>query len=347
MRNWPWIAALAVVCYLGGMLSSWPLLENVAYALAALLILGFAVVLAARHRLEASYSTDRTRVNAGEEIEETFHFRKGGPFPALWVEIHEDELDHDEVLSASLWAGSSRDIKRTALMPARGRYELGRASVYVRDPFGLFAVRHARLAPQTVTVYPRPLETPDSVRAASMSASSQHRWRLESADATLGDLREYVEGDPPSRIHWRSTARTGTIMVTEPETQRRRAIWLLVDLGGSPSACEAAAGIGAYLAERLWQTDQEVGALVAGRNLATVPSQRGREHVSRVLEPLATVTSAGQTQVERLARAASRCPNPGSLVLISPTSDPRHYLQRLRRICPNVVFVRAEAQAVP
>lgn len=345
MRNWPWIAALAALSYVGGMLASWPLLENVAYALLALLVLGLLTVLAGRQGLEVSYSTDRTRVTAGEEIEETYQIRKSGPLPAVFVEIVEEgHAEGDDTISVSLWGGSSREMSRRVLLASRGRYDLGRASVYVRDPFGLLAMRLRSPRPHTVTVYPRPIEAQESARAATASSSSQHRWRPETADATLGDIREYVAGDSPRRIHWRSTARTGRMMVTEPETQRRRAIWLLVDLGGAGDDCDTAAGIGAFMAEKLWQTGQEVGAVVAGHSLATVPAQRGREQVSRVLEPLATVAASGQTQLERLSRAAARCPNPGSLVLISSTQDPRVYVQRLRRICPNVVFVRAHTE---
>jgi uncharacterized protein (DUF58 family) len=137
-------------------------------------------------------------------------------------------------------------------------------------------------------------------------------------------------------VHWRTTARTGSLVVTDSESQRRAATWLLVDLGGGEEA-ETAAGMGAYLAEKLWQSGAEVGAVVAGTELVMIPATRARDQLNQLLEPLAVVPAAALSQAERLLRAAHRCASPGQFVLISAAVDDQHYIRALHRLCPALV----------
>lgn len=352
---WPWLLALAVICYVGGAATDWPLMQHIAYALAGLNLLGLIIVRTGSRGLKVSASTDRARLTAGEAIKETYLFEKRSMWPAAWIELeHDSGTLGAESTGLSLLGGSRQSISRHRTLGRRGQYALATGTVRVRDPFGLFTLTKAELAPTHVTVYPRAIEIPEAVEAARALSAGHHRWRSESADATHGDLREYVSGDPPSRIHWRSTARRGTLMVTDPESQRRQSIWLLVDLGGDPDAAETAAGIGAYLAEKLWRSGQAVGAVVAGEEVLVVPARRGREQAGYILGALATVDTSARSEVDRLVRALPRSDDLTTLVFISPAvrrepcsgygppaSDP---CRKLGAVFPGVTIIPLSAQ---
>jgi len=47
---------------------------------------------------------------------------------------------------------------------------------------------------------------------------------------SVGGLREYIQGDPPSHIHWPTVARTERLMVKEFDQERAGAVWLALDL---------------------------------------------------------------------------------------------------------------------
>jgi uncharacterized protein (DUF58 family) len=316
-------------------------MQHIGYALIGIELLGLLVTRLGGQGLIVSSRADRMRLSAGDEVEETYVLEKRSRWPAAWVEITpEGAIDREHV---SLPPGGTRIVKHARRLPVRGHYWVAGGTIRVRDPLGLFALTRVSLDPVEVTVYPRPIEVPDAVDAARALVSSQHRWRLGGADATLGDLRDYVPGDAPSRIHWRSTARRGALMVTDPETHRRRAHWLLVDLSGDDDDAERAAGIAAYLAEKLWRSSQAVGAVITGEELVVIPARRGREQAATILDGLANVQTSPDSQLERLLRAATQCENPGSFVLISAavgsgeevyrprTSDP---FRRLRAVCP-------------
>ncbi|MFI1582415.1 DUF58 domain-containing protein [Embleya sp. NPDC020630] len=95
----------------------------------------------------------------------------------------------------------------------RGRVEIGPMYLVRGDPLGLTrrSRRHGEL--ETLLVRPR------TVALASLPAGRTHHLEGPNSDTaddgtlTFHSLREYVLGDDLRRVHWRSTARTGTMMV--------------------------------------------------------------------------------------------------------------------------------------
>lgn len=271
-------------------------------------------------------------------MDETYHLIKDGWWPAPWIELDSDEAS--EPIHVALYGQGEHVVHRQRVFPWRGAYLLGGGTVRVRDPLGLFSRIHQMLPGESVLVYPHPIEVPQAVEFVRTLTGSQHRWRFGAADASVGDLRNYVPGDSPSRIHWRTSARRDTLIVTDPESVRPQAVWLLVDLGGDPDLAERTAGIAAYLAERLWSSGP-MGAIVAGEELAIVPVRRGRENATQILTALATTRTAARSQADRLHRAASTCEHPGALLLVSPHPAPGFLGQRLRSLCPTVRAITA------
>ena len=43
---------------------------------------------------------------------------------------------------------------------------------------------------------------------------------------SVGGLREYIQGDPPSHIHWPTVAKTDRLMVKEFDQERAGALWI-------------------------------------------------------------------------------------------------------------------------
>lgn len=63
--------------------------------------------------------------------------------------------------------------------------------------------------------------------------------------AAVGGVRLYAEGDPPSRIDWRSSMRAGRLMVKTPDADDGRTVCVLIDPGGKPADFERALGAAA------------------------------------------------------------------------------------------------------
>jgi uncharacterized protein (DUF58 family) len=336
-----WVFLLALATYAGGVGTGWPLLQHVSYTLGLVLVGSFATALLARRGLSVSLSLDALHATAGERIEETISVSKHGFFPALWLLLVDAETGRRSFLG--LRGGERREWQRARSFEHRGVYVVGGDTLRVRDPFGLFSLYVCTLEEVEVTVYPAPI----SVELTRELSGAIHRrtlpW-LEPADASVGDLRQYTPGDPPQRIHWRSTARAGTLIVADPEPRSRRSAWLVVDLGAGDDVADCAAGVGAHLCALLHSSGLRIGAVVAGEETAVISPRSGPGATSAVLDSLARVPASDDGALGRAARALTRVETPDSLIVISSSSTGSPEAARLRRMSRTTTFVAPPLQ---
>lgn len=184
-----------------------------------------------------------------------------------------------------LGPGEMRLLTWEATLPRRGRQRLPGARVTTRFPFGLFVKTSRRLLDDEVVLFPavHPLDDPWRRRLAAGGARPVRR-RGRGHD--LYNLRDYRPGDDHRLIHWRSTAKTGALVVREleAETALDTRLVLLGDGTRDPVRLETALSEAASLAAHLIRTDAVVE--LAGPGLH-VPSGRGRAHLRRLLTALA------------------------------------------------------------
>ena len=109
----------------------------------------------------------------------------------------------------------------------RGPRVLGPWTVERVDPWGLFIRRLGDIDPIEVLVTPR-------IRRSGIAALpltiNERSGADEAGTLTFASLREYVVGDEPRHVHWRSTAKTGTLMTRQYiDITRPRLVIVLVD----------------------------------------------------------------------------------------------------------------------
>lgn len=132
----------------------------------------------------------------------------------------------------------------------RGVVRIGPLRVTRRDPFGLAEMTRGQGGTASVWVYPRihPLTAVPAGVARSLDGRVD---RVPQGSITFDTLREYVVGDELRRVHWRTSARVGELMVREYlDTSLPRIVVLLDDRATAhadpetfESACEAAASV--------------------------------------------------------------------------------------------------------
>jgi uncharacterized protein (DUF58 family) len=135
---------------------------------------------------------------------------------------------------APLRARVRRDRGRLALTyritpDARGRWSVGPLQVRRRDLFG--TAEWSGPLGDGLLVAVRPAVTALPVRTSAMSSDMDRAasgTRSPSADDSL--LRPYRTGDDLRRVHWRSSARRGELVVRQDERSGRRPASVLLDL---------------------------------------------------------------------------------------------------------------------
>lgn len=232
----------------------------------------------------------------------------------------------------------------------RGVLPVGPVSVVRGDPLGLFERVHHRDEPVDLFVHPRTVMFQGQTLGFMRDLEGLPTTDLSPDDVSFHALREYQPGDDLRHVHWRSTARTGQLMVRQyEETRRSHFVIGLSTLGsdyGTADEFELAISIAGSVGLRALRDSRQVDVHVQGRDL---PAGTGR----RLLDSLAALdqSRARKGRLEELAGAvAAGVPQAAVVVLVcGSTVD----ATRLRVACSRlpygarVMAVRAQLGAVP
>jgi hypothetical protein len=204
-----------------------------------------------RPALTVERAVDPERVGRGEPCTHTLTVRLRGRLrPATLVA--EDRCGGRPVAVplVRLRPGHDSAVDYPVPTSRRGVVEIGPLTVTRTDPLALAGTRRRYGGTARVWVHPRvhPLVAVPVGIARSLDGRID---RVPHGSITFDALREYVIGDELRRVHWRTTARVGELMVREyVDTSLPRVVVLLdARARGYPEperfedACEAAASV--------------------------------------------------------------------------------------------------------
>nr|WSX74052.1 DUF58 domain-containing protein [Streptomyces sp. NBC_00899]WSX79883.1 DUF58 domain-containing protein [Streptomyces sp. NBC_00899] len=158
--------------------------------------------------------------------------------------------------------GGHREVSYRVRSDLRGRYPLGPLQLRLTDPFGMCELTRSFSTFDTLTVVPRVEPLPPVRLAGEANGYGESRTRAL-AFAGEDDVipRGYRHGDDLRRVHWRSTAKYGELMVRREEQPHRARCTVLLDtrawayFGSGPDsafewAVSGAASVSTHMLER-------------------------------------------------------------------------------------------------
>lgn len=170
--------------------------------------------------------------------------------------------------------------------PRRGRHRFQAVRVKTRFPFSLFLKATPPILFDEFLVFPavHPLSLED---LRGLGGSAGEREARPGRGTDLYNLREYRWGDDPRLIHWKSTAKSGALMVREVEAEAALRVRLLLE-GPPPNADleQVEAGISRAASIASYLLDQGSCVELVGAGLF-IPLGDGPTHRRRILEMLA------------------------------------------------------------
>ncbi|SCL15130.1 Uncharacterized conserved protein, DUF58 family, contains vWF domain [Micromonospora nigra] len=218
---------------------------------------GYAVLAAARRpRLVVRRTADPDRVARGEPAAMSVTVANVGRLPVASL-LAEDRCGGRTVPVPLLRLRSGADTTVGYDVPTdrRGVVPVGPLRITRRDPLGLVVLSRAYGEAVPVWVHPRV----HPLRAVPTGAGRSLEGRVDAVahgSITFDSLREYVVGDELRRVHWRTSARVGELMVRENvDTSLPRIVVLLDNRAAAhpqlrdgvaesfEAACEAAASV--------------------------------------------------------------------------------------------------------
>jgi uncharacterized protein (DUF58 family) len=156
----------------------------------------------------------------------------------------------------------SREVNYQLRSDVRGKFTIGPMRIRIADVFGLVELTANFASQNTLTVTPKVVPLTSASVNGSWSSDGDGRTRMTAAAGDDDVIpRAYRNGDGLRRVHWRSTARYGELMVRREEQRWQDRAVLILDsrraahTGSGPSssfefAVSAAASIGVHLARQ-------------------------------------------------------------------------------------------------
>ncbi len=253
----------AIVC---AVLMGQPALTRVGVLVVALPLVTAAFIGRGRYRLALVRTVSPQVVAAGQPARVNLALANEGRTPS-GVLLLEDQVPYvlgtrPRFVLEGIGQGWRRQVGYQVRSDVRGRYEIGPMSVRVSDPFGLVELGRAFRTTAALIVTPRTVPLPGIPLGGEWTGSGDNRPRaFATGSAEDVTVREYRRGDDLRRVHWRSSARIGELMVRrEEQPWQSRATLFLDNRAGShrghgvasslEAAVSAAASVAMHLSSR-------------------------------------------------------------------------------------------------
>ena len=183
------------------------------------------------------------------------------------------------------------------------------------DPLGMLRRELTWTEPEELFVHPRTLPLSGSSTGLLHDLEGRVTPDISDSDVSFHALRDYVPGDDRRHIHWKSTARTGQLMVRQFEETRRSRLAVILSTReedyADPEEFELAVSACGSLG---LQAIREDGGLTV-----LVPQGRVRgDHRTRMLDDLTRLELApARRSLAEIARVASATVTDASVVVLA------------------------------
>ncbi len=293
--------------------------------------------------LSAVRTCDRLEAEIGEKIEMTVRVRNAGRLTVPWVLL--EDLVPESALAPtaprlrlkgkraqvrSIKGGGETLLHYTVECVLRGYYQLGPLVMESGDLFGLHRRYLVGAEPSYVLVYPRvvPIAGYD-IMSRRPIGDIRMTHRLYEDPTRIAGVRPYEPGDPLNRVHWRATARAGTLHSKVYEPSSLSGATLLLDFHrascperGEPARSELAVTTALSLVHAVYLLGQQVGLVSNATDAADRIRLKGWEGDHRTrgaarasavmhdkstrLEPIVVPTRRGPEQFQRIREVLAR-----------------------------------------
>jgi len=327
------ISVVVVIAALLGYLLGWIELVVVAFTGFALLVLGVFFLLG-RNSYDIGLSIDRDRVVVGEAARASLTVRNPSRFRLPPVK---SEVPVGRGLAEFYLGGIARGgrTSRDFAVPTsrRGVVRIGPVRTVRADPVGLLRREYVWTSHLDLFVHPVTVPIPATSTGLIRDLEGNPTRDLTDSDVSFHALREYAPGDDRRHIHWKSTARTGQLMVRQFEETRRSHLVIALSLASadyhSEEEFELAVSVAGSIGIRAIRDARDVSVLASdetpefARRAVKTPRRLSSLSRSRLLDDLARVEhSPLASGLVTLARGSAESVSGASVAIIVCGSEP-------------------------
>jgi hypothetical protein len=266
-----------------------------------------------RYRLGLVRTLTPSQVTAGQQARVTIDLTNDGRMPTGLL-LLEDQIPYvlgtrPRFVVDRMGPRWRRQIGYVVRSDVRGKFTIGPMKVRLSDPFGMVELDRTFQTRSSLVVTPRVIPLPPVPLSGAWTGSGDNRPRaFASGSAEDVTVREYRRGDDLRRVHWRSSAHAGELMVRREEQPWQSRATLFLDNrkiahtgSGAASSLEhavvVAASIGVHLVQRGFNVRLVTAAGEEGAPQWHEHGALGAE-TGPLLESLAVVTEVSHPHID-------------------------------------------------
>jgi hypothetical protein len=334
MNNLVWFALGGLALAVAFLLQS-PYMAFAVYTFLLLVGLAHFSSLAWLSGLDCTRTLSKDTVLQGEEVsvKVLVENKRGWPIPWIFLEDYHPKdfprVGQNKQL-AFVMPGHSITLEYRLRCPRRGYHRIGPLLMESGDLFGLQRRFRTGVRQDYISVLPT-VAYIETFNVATKRPQGPVRLsnRIYADPTRINNIREYVPGDPLNSIHWKATARTGTLHVKTYEPSSVIGGTLILDLHEDSyvperreERMELAITTTASIAYLLQMSGEQVGMLTNARDAAEVAQYDvarketlNRQEVdaevegeleSTTVSPLCVETLRSPFQIQRITQNLAR-----------------------------------------
>ena len=323
--------AAGLACGLGSFMVGQRVVAQIGAFLVALPVLAAVYVSRSRYRLSCTRTLVPGRLPVGHTAQVRLRLENVSRLPTSLLYV-EDSLSYTlgakpRFVLDRVEAGGRREVSYPVRSDVRGKFRVGPLTIRMADPFGLCELTRSFAAVDQLVVTPVVSPLPSTGLGGEWAGGGDTQARqVASAGEDDASTREYRYGDDLRKVHWKSTARTGELMVRREEQPWQSRATLLLDTrsgahyGDGPGssfewAVAAAASAGVHLARHGYTLRfvTDTGVDLQGTTLTTAEAT--------LLDQLAVVEPSTRGSLPLAAARMARGGGEGLIVAIVGTLD--------------------------
>lgn len=343
------VYVVLILSLIGGFLDGRAIFYNLACVFGFALIGSLVFSWTSINWLSIGRQTYVRRAQVGQYFEENFLARNKGIIPKLWLEIrdHSDLPGHNSShVVPFLTPRNAYEWRVGTLCVRRGQFTLGPMTVTSGDPFGFYVFPRHISATSSIIVYPITVPIYDFAKpTGALSGGQAIRRRTYEVTPNAAGIREYAPGDSLNRIHWKSSARRGKLLVKEFEEDPLGDVWIMLDLSREslverpsaatwgpsdlaysrsnplpPSTEEYGIAAAGSIAQYFLEQSRSVGFLTYSPHRDYVAPDRGDRQLTDILEVLAVAKSETHLTLQQLLSMEAQHLTRGTTLIIVTAS---------------------------
>ncbi|WP_442603033.1 DUF58 domain-containing protein [Paenibacillus sp. KN14-4R] len=189
-------------------------------------------------QVEVSHTLSAKCVVSGNDIFVSVDVKQRSLLPLPWLIIKETwqhdggggDLEFQQLIFP--WFHSRMNVSYVLNGLHRGTYRLIRTELIAGDFLGFTVRKRSLVQKKTCLITPKPWlgQWNGALSAGTEGRRFQH-VTMPTHNLIRSGVREYTNGDPLNRIHWKATARTGKLHTKEEGNSQTDKILLLLDGG--------------------------------------------------------------------------------------------------------------------